>query len=406
MREFWNDVNLEHDFFCYGKEGQENLWSIWRESTDEQITPWLDLGPEGGILFVDELADGAILFKISAKAAEDGEERVGLFRWPEGTCTGATFQDVARLEGAGLFALQDSKEFSHISFADWLGGYGLVNEKLEWVLPCTLPGNWSNRPELVSTGLLVIYDSLDPEPNAWKLEWRRGLFSLDTFTQLQPCQYTYHFVLNDRVFAVLEPAGMQSVTDVFDLDGNKIASFNYRLQAFSSEQLLVEQSGLWGWADATGVITVAPYAKDQCALQAEAVEPTDLTHLALARGCETSALLEDDALNFFISQLQDGYFGVKYEPDGDYLPSDGYCDIQIAVLSQEGLCFWIEDRFASDTFQLVVLTEEWRKLARGTLLRIEANKRLVAVEDDGEEMRYVEGILAQTMLSIEFDFSM
>lgn len=402
MREYWNDINLEHDFYCYYKDGNENLWSIWRESTDEQITPWLDLGYEGGIRFVDGLADGAILFQLSARVTAGGEELVGLFRWPEGTSTGAIFQHIARLEDARLFALQHSKTFSQIGVAGWQGGYGLVNEQLEWVLPCKLPGNWNMCPELVSPSLLAIYSSLDPMPDAWKLEWRVGFFSLDSLIQVQPCQYSSFFVVNQRVFAPLESKNGQHGTDVFDLEGNQIDRFDYYLQQFNNEQLLVKKAGLWGWADNTGVITVEPYAKDQCILQDGPVEQADLTHLALARGCTKSAMLEEDILNFLISQLEDGYFSVKYEPDEGYLPGDGYCDIQLAALSHDGVGFWIEDRFASDTFQLVVLTDMWRKFPRGTVLRIEANKRLISVDDDGEETRYIEGFLAQAMLSMEF----
>ena len=108
-------INEEHGLYCYGKDGNDRLWSLWRENDDTQLTPWLDLGP-GGFIWVlhswdHEHKDGSERQHMLILEQEDDPnaqtKRWALMHTPSGRQTQFIFTHEPKCLDDRLFAERD-----------------------------------------------------------------------------------------------------------------------------------------------------------------------------------------------------------------------------------------------------------------------------------------------------------
>ena len=106
-------------------------------------------------------------------------------------------------------------------------------------------------------------------------------------------------------------------------------------------------------------------------------------------------LVAEDELQKLIMQATEYSFCLKYEGIDLEGYGDGYVDVSVAELPNAGHALVLDDRYGD--LRLLVLTAPWRKLPRGSVLRLHGKSRLKAVICNSTEDLFLQGILAQSI---------
>src|SRR5574343_432647 len=92
MYELHQYKNEELGLYCYYSKENPREWSLWREADDHQLTPWLDLGPDGMIWVVWNHGDEYILvLEQRDDAASPPVLRQAMMHLPSGRMTDFIF---------------------------------------------------------------------------------------------------------------------------------------------------------------------------------------------------------------------------------------------------------------------------------------------------------------------------
>ena len=379
-------INEDHGLYCYGKDGSDRLWSIWRENDDTQLTPWVDLGPTGFIWVLHswdhEDKDGPTRQHMLILEQEAGsnaqEKRWALMHLPSGRQTPFIFtQEPTCLDeqyiGPPLLIVCPDTQ---IHPRDDHRGPALYDDQFrELIAPC------------LAVTLRCYHDlatfKIALQCADQSLIW--GVFSLDSQRFIIPPVYADLFEHQGSWFCQCQSGG----TDIYSSLGELSGHLEHQLySAGQGDRLFAELKGLWGWADSTGKLIGTPQANDSDALLDESCR---FLSLSVQRSEAAPWCLNTDSLERLIQMVGNDGLSIKYEgvPFDDQ--GDGMLDISHVELSKDGEAFLLEDRWGKRSF--LVLKHAWCNLAVGSVLRLQSNTRAIVVDEDSDDELFLRVVL-------------
>ena len=178
-------------------------------------------------------------------------------------------------------------------------------------------------------------------------------------------------------------------TDIYTLSGELSGHVEYNLySAGLDDRLFAERDGLWGWADSTGKLIGTLHATGSDALLDD---PCRFSSLSVQRSDTAPWRLDKDCLERLIQMVDDEGLSIKYEgvPLDDR--GDGMLDISLAELPKGGIAFLLEDRWGDARF--LVVRQDWRNLAVGSVLALQSNMRASGVDEDSDDALFLSVVL-------------
>ncbi len=395
MRDIRQQENEDRGLWCYYDEDNPREWSLWRESDDTQLTPWMDLGPDGMIWAVWDQGDElVVVLEQRDDAATPPVLRQALMHLPSGKRTDFVFAgdrpgeseigvERVHMGNDALLLLAFPAEYAVGSGVLGAALYDqslreLIGPCIAWINPC------GARHELVAVALR--------QPDVQTV--RYGVFDYVNARYVVPAEYAEVFEHRGR-WMCNTPDGRSQVRAA---SGEIVHEHGHTLHrsADTDGSLYAERDGRWGRADEEGRIVVEPYAPSWEALAAEIkrFERLDLTKAATPALC-----LDDDTLRALIDATGDEGFCVKYEGvEIDGYGGDGMLDVAWAELPGEVRAVLLEDRYGE--LRLLVLAASWHALPAGSVLKLTGKARAGTVAEGGDEDAFLQTVFAQ---SIEMD---
>ena len=393
MRDLRQHINETHGLYCYFAEDAPREWALWREADDTQLTPWIDLGPEGMIWVIwhegDELV---VVLEQRDDAAEPPVLRQALMHLPTGRRTEFAFAgdrswetqlgvEPINMGNKALLMLTypvDHEQSSEVRGAALYDKHlrELIGPCIAWVHPC------GRQHEFVEVALRQADESV-----------RYGVFDYVQARYLVPPEFAEVFEHDGRWIGNTPDA--RSV--VHAANGEILATHDHTLHRGRADDVLyVQRAGLWGRADALGAITDAPQAPSLEALEAEAERFETLTLVAVP---EHAYCLDEETLDALVDATGDEGMCIKYEGvEVEGWSGDGMLDVGWAELPEQVRAVLLDDRYGE--LRLLVLTQPWRALPPGSVLALAAKTQARAVAEDSDEAVFLQTVFAQ---SIEMD---
>ncbi len=390
IRDSRQSANEDQGLFCYCREINPCEWSLWRDDPDQQLTEWRDLGPDGFIWVL--WTDGnelIVVLEYRDDTANPPELRQGLLHLPSGQETGLIFtgeifgnywgtEEFIRGKDDVLFAVYPHED---VEAGAGRVGMGLYDRHLREVLP---PIAYLVRPTYEFPGLVEVWLLLDDNSIV------RAIYDYRTMRYLVPAEYEDIFFHKGRWFGNTA-AGQCHIRLA---DGTPFTHYDYTLHQLDNKDidLYVERQGLWGKADSEGRIVVEPYAASMEALNDEVLK---FSRLTLAKSEYPPIVVAEKDLQKLIVEAAEHGFCFKYEGIDLDGYGDGYVDVSVAELPKAGGALVVDDRYGD--LRLLVLTVPWRKLPRGSVLRLHGKSRLRAAMRNSTEDLFLQGVLAQSV---------
>jgi len=393
MRDSRQNENEERGLYCYVAEDAPREWSLWREADDTQLTPWMDLGPEGMIWVIwaegDELV---VVLEQRDDAAEPPVLRQALMHLPSGKRTDFLFAGdrswhtqvgVRRLERCytALLMLTYPVDYEHSSEVRGAALYDkhlreLIGPCIACIYPC------GPQDEFVKVALRQADDSV-----------RYGVFDYEQARYVVPPEFAEVIEHDGRWIGNTSDA--RSV--VYAAGGEVLATHTHTLHLGSIlDALYVQRAGRWGRAGALGAIVAAPDAPSLEALEAEGerFETLTLDATPAAPWC-----LDEQTLDALVDATGDAGMCIKYEGvEVDELSGDGMLDVGWAQLPDQGRAVLLDDRYGE--LRLLVLTQPWCALPPGSVLALTTKTQARVVAEDSDAALFLQTVFAQ---SIEMD---
>lgn len=392
MLDHYQGCNENLGLYCYYCEDNPREWSLWREATDDadevQLTPWMDLGPDGGIwVFWDEGEEYMLVLDYRDNATQPPVARQALMHLPSGRKTDFIFTGDLRL---------------------MYGGVENINMAGNALLILAHPHDYASNPEVRGAALYdrQLRELIGPciariSPEGDQLQYVQvrlrntdgslvsGLFDYRTAQFVIPAEY-------DELFAhqgcwIGNRAGG---CDLRDAQGQIIASYPHTLhQNWSGDGMLyAERNGLWGRADAKGQIVLEPYAQDPTILDAE---PKQFARLSLVAEAAPALCLDAATMAALISATGELGISIKYEGVDREEGGDGMLDVCRATLPGNAPAILLEEQWGDAKF--LVLTAPWRKLPAGTMLALTGKSRVRTLAEGGAEDDFLQTVFAQSI---------
>lgn len=378
IRESRQHCNEELGMYCYWKEGQEHLWSLWADSDDIQLTPWLDLGLDGFIWVIhawnqDRPQDSSPQYMLLLECGDTGSRRQALMHLPSGRRTDFVFiEDPRPLDEHHdgpplLLALPHDAQLRSDVF-----GPALYDEEFrELIAPC-----------------IRIYHRSHDTPGLFQIAIRRaddaliwGVFDHFSRRFVIPPEYAELLEHKGRWFCRLQGDGIE----VRDATGGLLGQHAYNLHySGESDRLLAEQDGRWGWADSDGCLITALHASSSEALQAE---PSRFPRLSVRASSTMALQLDAASLAGLARAVEAGGISVKFEGVPLEGRGDGMLDISHAELPAGGAAYLVEDRWGDVRF--LILKQAWRKLAAGSVLALTSSSHAQALDEDSDDSLFL-----------------
>ncbi|MDR1995539.1 hypothetical protein [Azonexus sp.] len=395
--EFWREERQKANeclgLYCYYEEGSKSFWSLWRESDDMQLTPWIDLGPDGMIWVLHDWkgADKTQQFLLILERRDDAASppilRQALMHLPSGQQTDFVFAgergsettfDIDRVnvapDGPQLLLTwpHDAEEREDVHGAAL---YVFDGQFRELIGPCI--------SSIHPAGNRHQYLMLQLRHADQSLTW--GVFDYRAAAYVISAEYENLFERRDKWFCQRQDGG----TNVYGPVGVLLARHDHVLSdSCEKDRLYAIRDGLWGWADNDGNITVAPYATDISTLNAE---PLRFSRLTLKTPAESPLYLNADTLAMLDETVGDEGTCIKYEGVPLESHGDGYLDISSTELPEGEPAFLLEDR--GDDWRFLVLRQPWRKLPTGSVLALRGKTRLQTVAEGSDEALFLDVVL-------------
>ena len=382
-------INEDHGLYCYGKEGNNRLWSLWRESDDTQLTPWLDLGPTGFIWVLHawdhEHKDGPARQHMLILEQEDDSsaqaKRWALMHSPSGRQTRFMFTTEPTCldelyAGPPLLILCPETQ---ISLDSDHGGAALYDDQFRELIA---PGLAVRLRCSYEIHFFIIALRHDDQSLTW------GVFDHASHSFIVPPVYADVLEHRGTWFCLCQDGG----TDIYNSWGVLSGHLDHKLYyAGLDDRLFAEQNGLWGWADATGKLIGTPHAADSDALLDD---PCRFARLSLQRSGAAPWCLDAGCLERLLQMVGDDGLSIKYEGVPLEDRGDGMLDINHAELPKDGTAFLLEDRWGDKRF--LVLKQTWRSLAVGSVLALQGNTRASGVDEGGDDALFLRVVLDVT----------
>ena len=385
LRDTRQSYNEDLGLFCYGRESNPRVWSLWREAGDVQLTEWRDLGPEGFIWVAEDKGDELFLILEHRDDAENPPVlRQGLLHLPSGKETGLIFHGEDYGKSCGVERIfHNGPEVLFTAFLlDETNAVGmaLYDRHLRQVVP---PVAFRIHPNYEHPGLVELQIIAENETIV------RGIYDYKRLHYVVPAEYN-EIYFHEGCWIANAASGHSHIRLS---DGTLVASYDYTLHSsYKKLELYVNRHGLWGMADAKGQIVIEPYAASSEDLDAEAIK---FTRLTLRKSAQAPICVEESDLQKLITQTDEVGCCVKYEGIEleDY--SDGYVDVSVAELPAQGRALLLEDR--DGDLRLLILTTPWRKLPVGSVLRLHGKSSVSAVLSNSTEDIFLQSIFAQSV---------
>lgn len=392
MLDDYQDCNERLGLYCYYRESNPCEWSLWREAANEadevQLTPWMDLGPDGGIWVMwDEGAEYMLVLDYRDNAAQPPVARQALMHLPSGRKTDFIFTGELRL---------------------MYGGAECINMASYALLILAYPHDYASNPAVRGAAL---YDRqlreligpciarISPEGDQFQYVQVRlrntdgslvsGLFDYRAARFVIPAEYEELFAHQGCWIG-----NRADSSDLRDAQGQLIASYPHTLHQNWSKDgtLYAERNGLWGKADAKGQIVLEPYAASADILDAE---PKQFSRLTLASDAAPALCLDAATLAALITATGELGISIKYEGVDREEGGDGMLDVCRATLPGNAPALLLEEQWGDAKF--LILTAPWRKLPAGTMLALTGKSRVRTLAEGGAEDDFLQVVFAQSI---------
>lgn len=391
MQDYRQCCNEVLGLYCYNCEDSPREWSLWRDADEAaeelQLTPWMDLGPQGGIWVIWDKGEEYML--VLERRDDDASPPVlqqALMHLPSGRQT----------------------EFIFAGDPDWQTSYGIqcvhsMGQPLMLTYPCGHQTRSDVRGaalydghfrELVGPCIAVIhpcreypghvYLAIRPEDGVIA----SGVFDCESGRFVVPAEYREVFAHEGRWVC-----NRAAACDVRDVQGQLLVTHLHTLHRTGDDDgfLHAERDGLWGRADAMGRIVVEPYAAERELLNAE---PIRYARLSLKAGATKPLCLEAPVLASLVDATGELGMCIKYEGVQRDSGGDGMLDACHARLPGDVSAILLEDRWGNQTF--LVLVDIWRDLPAGTVLTLKGS-RVSTLPQGSAEDEFLQTVLAQSI---------
>ncbi len=385
-------VNARYGLTCYGREGHERQWALWRDHDDQQLIDWQDLGPYGIIWVIWADAENAANKVIGLEYRDDdvdpSQTWIRLMRLPdhrhsERLCSAVHALSVERVHMPGdMPALL--RWFPHDAEVAKGAGFGLLDLDFQERMPPVAlkpPGTVEAHPTLVT-----YQHRIGETEGSW------GVFDVQQRRPVIPPIYRELHCDSERWAANRRDGGC----DVFSIDGVLLCRHDHSLhRCWGKDAWYAQKDGRWGHASSDGSMTGAFTHDSLDALQSspavlEGLQPPP-------RGSECAVLpaswiqaLRDDVANGLGCYKYEGLADVS--PDGS---DGGYADLSRTVTVNGDPVLLLALRYSSERW--LVLEHDWEDLVARSLLRVvPENGRfsLAACPPGGDDEAFVSCLIA------------
>ena len=350
--------NEAHGFYCYGKTADPDLFALWREADDQQLTPWLPLG-DMGMIGVIHQQDDEVLLKLMS-ASEDGRYpcRLGLMHLPSGRETGLIFDPEVSEALIKIDWVAHPPWFVLTGF-DEMAGQGVISSIYDHRMNC-----------LLSQPLLMVIRCFEPQYalllaiNAGGAS-RYGLLFMQDQRLGLPFDYVDIFAF-EQVWIGITPEGSSHIWDQYGQSHYVLPC----VLTIGDSTLLAQKEGYWQQVDLHGNTIGTMRASSVQALLAQGADFSGLNLPA------ANAMLTDEMVTRLSRMSIDGGTSHKYEglPEPFY---DDYLDIGAACLSPHQDAILIALRHAG--VRWLLLPEDGAAGQRGAIWRLHADTEAVGL---------------------------
>lgn len=358
-------INEQYGLTCWGRDGDDRLWSIWRDDGDVQLTPWQDLGPHGliWVVWADEHDPEKLVLALERRDddAQPPMAEIYLLRLPDGERAPQRLSADYSVQ-VEAFPYADGqvllKWLPHEEDADMRTGFGLMDLEFRERVPPI-----AHAPKVVwEHPHLVRYLVRD---DAGKVAW--AVSDVHTGQQVIPPVYEDLTLDVDRWIGNRREGGC----DVLSLDGRRLMHHDHWLHPGNGDgRWFFEKDGLWGYASPDGHPLAEPRHESQQALWDE---PVALGTLLLPAEGNRCTVLPASLLKRLRAEAAKGGTTYKFEGLANVcppLPGDGYVDLCRALMPDGHKALLLTLRYESERW--LVLTHPWQGLRTGSLLRLGA----------------------------------
>lgn len=387
MNDYRQEENKYYGFCCYFNEDNPREWSLWRESDDVRLTPWISLGLDGMIWVFWNNADEYILV-LEHRDDETAPlvSKQALMHLPSGKMTDFVFAgDNDDSMGIELLNLGNNEvliiTFEHdCKINPNCLGASLYDKNFKELIKSSI---WHIRPCGKNNEYVDIAIKYPDMSIGWGVfDYRKAFFVV-------PAQY-------DEVFEHFDKwiCNYGECSDLRDKDGKIIATYPYNLYDSDSKEgrLFVKKEELWGWADSSGCITVEPYANDTDVLLSEIKK---FSKLRLTETAKTPFCLDTITVKHLVESIREFGISIKYEGVRHRGGGDGMLDIGYALMPEDVRALLIEERWGN--FRFLIPLNPWRKLPAGVVLILQGTSSVQTVEKSDKEEHFLLDVFAQSI---------
>ncbi len=394
VREGRHGVNARHGLTCWGREGHDLEWGLWRDEGDINLVPWTDLGPHGMIwaVWVDDHDPGRMIVALETRDddADPAIAEVTLMRLPGGSiapqlCAGDYDLAVDRVY------LPDATQvmlrwFPHGRRHGEDAGFGLMD--LDFIP--RMPPIAKRTPSPVrGHPALVRYQHHRAEgEGGW------GVFDIHAGCEVIAPIYDDLTWDDDRWVA----NRVDGSCDLLALDGSLIRHHAHTLhRGLAPGEWYARRGGLWGRAARDGTTIGEPRHETLDALRDEPIALGPVLSPPAGTAC---AVLSARLLRALRADLARDAGCYKYEglaeidPDG---VGEGYADLARVVLPEGGVALRLSLRDPDAAW--LVFDRAWRGWPAGSLMRLGVTAgaegtMLLPCPPDGDDEAFVTAILS------------
>ena len=393
VREGRHGVNARHGLTCWGREGHDREWGLWRDEGDVNLVAWTDLGPHGMIwvVWVDDHDPNQMILALETRDddADPALAEVRLMRLPGGAVAArlcAADYDLA----VDRVYLPDATQVilrwcPHGRRAGEDAGFGLLDLDLVQRMPPIArhaPSHVPGHPALVR-----YQHHRASATGGW------GIFDIHAGREVIAPIYD-DLDWDDGRWVANRPDGS---CDILAPDGTMLRHYAHTLhRGLTRGEWYARRGGLWGRAARDGTMIGEPRHDSLEALQRE---PVTLGPVRPPPAGAVCAVLPARLLRALRADLGREAGCYKYEgladlcPDGD---GEGYADLSRVLMPDGQAALRLALRDASACW--LVLDQAWRGWPAGSLMRFDARPdagctALLPCTPAGDDETFVTAIL-------------
>ncbi len=392
-REGRQAVNARHGLTCWGREGHDREWGLWRDEGDINLVSWTDLGPHGMIwaVWVDDHDphDMVVALETRDDDADPPRAEVRLMRLPGGSVAGQVCSGDYSLAVDRVY-LPDATQvllrwFPHGRRHGEDAGFGLMDLDFNERMP---PIAWRTTDGVPGHPALVRY-----QHHASGGEGGWGVFDIHARRDAIPPIYE-DLEWDDGRWVANRADGS---CDLLAVDGTPVRRHAHTLhRGLGPGEWYARRAGLWGRADRDGSLSGEPIHDS---LDALLRAPLALGPVRPPPPGADCAVLPARLLRALRADFARDAGCYKYEGLGDAGPDasgEGYADLSRVVMTDGCQALRLSLRHAPACW--LVLEHGWSGWPAGSLMRLDpppgaSGTALLPCPPDGDDEAFVTAIL-------------